>query len=77
MNNNNLFVPILTGLLPFMLSTILQAKNTIDTEITQQLFLRRKHREGFSSTFFYANKEEFKGVDSVEPDPSGFCKQVS
>ncbi|KAG4393574.1 hypothetical protein GLYMA_03G118200v4 [Glycine max] len=54
-----------------------KAKNTIDTEITQQLFLRRKHREGFSSTFFYANKEEFKGVDSVEPDPSGFCKQVA
>ncbi|KAG5142481.1 hypothetical protein JHK82_018176 [Glycine max] len=32
-----------------------KAINTIDTEIGQQLSLRRKHREGMGSTFFDAN----------------------
>ncbi|KAK7282098.1 hypothetical protein RIF29_10637 [Crotalaria pallida] len=32
-----------------------KAINTIDTEIGQQLSLRRKHREGMCSTFFDAN----------------------
>ncbi|KAK7287009.1 hypothetical protein RJT34_22414 [Clitoria ternatea] len=32
-----------------------KAINTIDTEIGQQLTLRRKHREGMGSTFFDAN----------------------
>ncbi|XP_039684486.1 CCR4-NOT transcription complex subunit 1 isoform X2 [Medicago truncatula] len=32
-----------------------KAINTIDTEISQQLSLRKKHREGMGSTFFDAN----------------------
>ena len=39
----------------FVISIVLQAIQTIDGEIAQQLSLRRKHREGVGATFFDAN----------------------
>ncbi|KAK7277081.1 hypothetical protein RIF29_18231 [Crotalaria pallida] len=50
-----------------------KAINTIDTEIGQQLSLRRKHREGMGSTFFDANlytQGSMGGVpDYLRPKP--------
>lgn len=46
----------------------LQAINTIDTEIGQQLSLRRKHREGMGATFFDANMYTQGSMGGV-PEP--------